>query len=227
MNNVEIQTAVLAILIPFLKSRGTAAAPKAEDTAWDNAGKLYQLIKSRFAQDEYTQQTLARFEAEPGQKKGSFQAVLGEILELDDGFGNQLQILIAADPSFNKDSQFTTLVFDEGKVGQIINAETIMGNISHSTSSRADTTPDQISELNPHYGLLYRNLTTYFSHEELRELTFFLNIDYENLRDQTKTEMARSLILYCDRHQRIDELIARCRQLRPKISDWLGSDTAA
>ncbi len=61
-------------------------------------------------------------------------------------------------------------------------------------------------------------LASYFSESELNDLCFDLNIDYENLPDQTKLEKARELIIYCQRHGRMADLMARCQELRPQLS---------
>ena len=65
---------------------------------------------------------------------------------------------------------------------------------------------------------LYQNLDKHFSEEDLRTLCFELGVDYESLPAQGKAGKARELILHLERHERIAELIDRCRKLRPKIS---------
>jgi len=61
-------------------------------------------------------------------------------------------------------------------------------------------------------------LATYFSDSELNDLCFDLNIDYQNLPGQTKQEKARELIIYCQHHGLLENLISRCQELRPHLS---------
>ncbi len=58
-------------------------------------------------------------------------------------------------------------------------------------------------------------ITRYFNDSELRDLCFDLGIDYENLGGDNKTAKARELVGYGQRHDRLAELEAACRRLRP------------
>jgi hypothetical protein len=58
-------------------------------------------------------------------------------------------------------------------------------------------------------------LTKHFNEQELRDLCFDLNIHYEDLYGESRSDKARELISYCVRHSRIHELEAMCRRLRP------------
>jgi len=59
----------------------------------------------------------------------------------------------------------------------------------------------------------------HFSDEELRLLCFDLAIEYENLPGATRIAKSQALVAYCLRHNRLPELGAQCRQLRPD-ADW-------
>lgn len=61
-------------------------------------------------------------------------------------------------------------------------------------------------------------LATAFSDEELRDLSFDLGIDYENLPAEGKSGKARELVWYCRRHGRFADLVAAVRRLRPHLS---------
>jgi hypothetical protein len=65
---------------------------------------------------------------------------------------------------------------------------------------------------------LYQFLINHFSEGELRDLCFYVNVDYENLPGERKGDKARELILHFERHDRVLELVEKCRQLRPKAS---------
>jgi hypothetical protein len=60
---------------------------------------------------------------------------------------------------------------------------------------------------------LRRTLTDKFDREEIEDLCFDLNIDFDSLRGEGKK--ARALVAYCQRHDRLEELAARIAELRP------------
>lgn len=64
---------------------------------------------------------------------------------------------------------------------------------------------------------LLQNLKSYFNESELRDLCFDLAIDYESVLGQAKSDKARELILFCERHGRLLDLTSSCRRLRPHI----------
>lgn len=62
-------------------------------------------------------------------------------------------------------------------------------------------------------------MTRYFSRQELESLLFDLGIDKDELPEGVKTEMAQEIILYCERHGRVQQLLRICRQQRPN-AEW-------
>lgn len=58
-------------------------------------------------------------------------------------------------------------------------------------------------------------LTDRFNDDELRDLTFELGIDYEDLPGTTRSGKARELITYTERRSRLAELVSAVRRLRP------------
>ncbi len=65
-----------------------------------------------------------------------------------------------------------------------------------------------------------RNLMTrHFNLSDLNKLSFELDIDFEELSGSNKTEKVQELILYCDRHMILPQLLAACRAERPRV-DW-------
>jgi len=66
---------------------------------------------------------------------------------------------------------------------------------------------------------LFEILDTRFDDGELRTLCFHLEgVDYDSLPGAGKTDKARELLSYLERRQRILELVALGRQLRPDVS---------
>lgn len=72
--------------------------------------------------------------------------------------------------------------------------------------------------------LLRRNLTDYFSDDELRALCSEIGVDYERLRGQIKAAKASELVRTLAARGRIPELVAHASRLRPDV--WWG-DLAA
>jgi hypothetical protein len=65
---------------------------------------------------------------------------------------------------------------------------------------------------------LRKNLTTYFSDTDLREICFDLGLDYQEMPGEDKRMFVVELILHMERRGRLSELISICRQLRPHLS---------
>jgi len=59
----------------------------------------------------------------------------------------------------------------------------------------------------------------YFNTSELKNLCFQLQIDYESLSGNNRRDKTRELTMHCHRHGRVDELIAKCQELRSHV-DW-------
>jgi hypothetical protein len=66
---------------------------------------------------------------------------------------------------------------------------------------------------------LLKLLSDGFNLSELKDLSFRLGVDYENLAGEGKQDKARELILYMQRNGRVLELVALCDQIRPNF-DW-------
>jgi AAA+ ATPase superfamily predicted ATPase len=61
-------------------------------------------------------------------------------------------------------------------------------------------------------------ITSYFNLEELRTLYFDLGIDYDSLSGMGKGGKARELIMFMERHGRLDELVRLITEYRPSIN---------
>lgn len=66
---------------------------------------------------------------------------------------------------------------------------------------------------------LLKELSRTFNDEELADLCFDLDIDYEELDGSNRRAKARELITYCERRDMVSELIAACAEMRGNI-DW-------
>ncbi len=62
-------------------------------------------------------------------------------------------------------------------------------------------------------------IVRYFNREELEDLCFRLGIDKDDLPSATKPELAKEVILYCERHGMLERLLELCREQRPH-AEW-------
>jgi VIT1/CCC1 family predicted Fe2+/Mn2+ transporter len=59
-----------------------------------------------------------------------------------------------------------------------------------------------------------------FNFEEIRQLTFDMGIEYEDLAGENKKTKVRELIIYLQRRNRLEELVSIASKHRPQI-DWM------
>ena len=64
---------------------------------------------------------------------------------------------------------------------------------------------------------LFDILNDHFTADEIRDLSFSLKIDYENLEGPKKASLARSLILYAEHRNIVATLVAEIRKERPEL----------
>jgi len=63
---------------------------------------------------------------------------------------------------------------------------------------------------------LHRNIAALFDADEIDDLAFRLGIPPDEIEGKRRDTRARNLVLYADRRERVDELVALVRQLRPE-----------
>ena len=83
----------------------------------------------------------------------------------------------------------------------------------------APRTPISDTKVNEYIVNLTRGLEEYFNDEEMQDLCYvYLQVEYENLRGDTKSGRARELVLLMRRHGRLAELKSVLQQLRPNAT---------
>lgn len=66
---------------------------------------------------------------------------------------------------------------------------------------------------------LHRWLDEYFNEQELRSLCLEIGVDYDDLRFSGQANKARELVGWCARNGRLDDLAAKIREVRPRLSE--------
>ena len=57
----------------------------------------------------------------------------------------------------------------------------------------------------------------YFSEEDLKDLAFRLNVDWDSLAGEVKKAKARSMVLACFKQSELDKLYQLVKDARPKL----------
>lgn len=57
-----------------------------------------------------------------------------------------------------------------------------------------------------------------FNIEELKTLCFSLGVDFDDIVGEGKAGKIRELVLYCQRHDKLEELVNQCSQWRPNYT---------
>ena len=81
------------------------------------------------------------------------------------------------------------------------------------TGLPSDSTSLQKNNLNRFFMLLQES----FSYNELSDLCFTLNVDFEGLPHRSKRDFARELVTYCERRGNLQQLVDTCIQHRPNV----------
>ncbi len=77
----------------------------------------------------------------------------------------------------------------------------------------------QPSQIPPSLAPLRDKISRYFNKSELNGLCFTLGIKTDELHGETLSEVAQSLVAFCYKRDRLDELKALCREERPN-AEW-------
>ncbi|MFK7804398.1 MAG: hypothetical protein AB8G95_22375 [Anaerolineae bacterium] len=67
---------------------------------------------------------------------------------------------------------------------------------------------------------LVKKIEDHFNLPELRDLSFQMDITFDDLRGETKSDKSRELVQYCDRRGKVDALVVKLIELRSNVN-WL------
>lgn len=111
-----------------------------------------------------------------------------------------------------------TIVGDGNVIGSnnqvSVNKPQTPSSAGSSTSSNSPGLPDRTYAMK-----LLGILTQYFNLNDLQTLCFALGVNYEDLPSGGLTNKARDLIIFCERHTCLPDLVKAGRMLRPEL-EW-------
>ncbi len=110
------------------------------------------------------------------------------------------------------DPNYSLLYHVDDEFKKVIVIEIKEAHFSKSSVSKKKAVP-QIGRAK-----LRQTLKDSFDISELRDIAFDLNIDSQNLPASTHGDLARELVAYCERRNRLSELVAKVEELFPDIT---------
>ena len=101
------------------------------------------------------------------------------------------------------------------QAGDFVGRDKIINNYGQSSSADAD------ANLTEEARKLAAILNEHFNEDELKEVAFQLNADWDNLPGETKQAKSRELAIYCERRSRMREIKSIVRLARPNLRGQL------
>jgi tetratricopeptide (TPR) repeat protein len=89
--------------------------------------------------------------------------------------------------------------------------------LSLASDQGVDTTPEEKAQHQAYLTELYETLDRHSNEDELNDICLRLGVAYDSLPAQSKKGKARELVMHCDRHVCIPELVEECKRLWPKV----------
>ena len=235
-----IIASIVVILGKYALDKGAELAQEAGPTAKEFAGKLFDVVFKRLRGTPDGQFVAQKFEQNPQTYEKPLAEELAKITAANTDFLDQLLALAAQyDVAAKKyavqaGTTYTAIVHGSGVVAQGDGATAVGARGVHvggSVSGNIITGSGNVitgggaagmgtqTELSPQMDNLRRKISERFNIEELKNLCQDMGIVYENLSGDGREGKVRELIAYCQRHGRIDTLLAECRRRRPNM-DW-------
>lgn len=233
---------IVVVLGKYALDRGTELARFAGPTAKELAGKLFETVMERLRHDPKTAATADEFVEDPETYKKPLEKKLKEAAQADPALAEQLKTLLAQyetaaqayaaakGTSYQANLQGSGAIA-QGEGAKSVGARGVMvgGNVAghiitgdgNKTGSGyvPSTGPYTPPVLSPTLETLREKISYHFNVGELKNLCQDMNIAYENLAGEGLEGQVRELIAYCERHGRLDTLIAECKRRRPNV-DW-------
>lgn len=137
MDIQAISIAVVALLGPYLSKVGGAFAEEAGKKLAEKVSELHKLIKEKFRDDTYAEQTLNRVEEKPESegRQTALKAVLAEKMEESADFAEKIQYLLKECESTAGSDVINQQLSISGKAGDIFQIGKMGGGIAKGTTN--------------------------------------------------------------------------------------------
>ena len=205
--------------------------------ARDTATKLYEKILHYLRNKPESKVIADGFEKNPDGYKVPLQDQVDSAIRADEIFKQELtQLFVQFETQKRAFSANIQINVDDGGAVAVGDSSTALGqgsvivdgnvdgpifggssNVIQFGSSRTESV-----RLPPELALLHEKVIHHFNKDELKVLSFRLGIVDDDLRGETRSQLAQALIANCYRRDRLSDLLNQCKATRPHV-DWLQS----
>lgn len=224
---------VMTILGKYAIDAGATLLKEAGPAAKETAASLFRKVMDHLRQKPAAEAIADGYEKNPKGYEVPMQDQVNTAVSTEPAFKAELQSLLEQYQSQAQTYQSIQAQVGSGAaaigdgataVGErgVIVHGNVSGNIIIGDSNQVDAGGGSAagigSAISPTLAAMRDRLDRYFDRGELETLCFDLGIDDQNLRGETKVQLAQSLAVHCDRNGRLDELRQRCQSLRPHVA---------
>lgn len=241
-----ITASIVVILGRYAIDKGAELAKEVGPKAAEKAGELLKTALDHLRRKPKGEVVADGFEEDPSTYEKPVEKELASAAEADPDFAAQLQALLAEYEeaarahAAARGTRYEASLKGSGAIaqgpgatavgergvhvggdvgGSIVTGDRNVVDRDRAQSSRSDATRQAGSALAGELAGLREQIAFHFNDEELRDLCHDMEINYEFLAGENLSGKVRELVLYCQRHNRLDDLLGHCRRLRPE-ADW-------
>lgn len=233
---------IVVVLGRYALDKGVELAKEVGPTAMQKAGQLFQTALDYLRHDPGNKKIIEHFEKNPKTAAPLLEEELQTAIQSNIELAKQLREMwqqyetAAKDHAAAKGTSYQANLQGSGAIAQGEGAKSVGaggvmvgGNVAgHIITGDGNKTGSGYVPstglytppvLSPTLETLREKISYHFNVEELKNLCQDMNIIYENLAGEGREGQVRELIAYCERHGRLDTLIAECKRRRPNV-DW-------
>lgn len=231
-----ITAGIIVVLSKYAIDQGAELIKEVGPTAAKKAGELLKTALVHLRGSAKGEVVADGFEEDPETYEKPLAKEMETAVQADPDFAAQLDKLWAeyqeAAQAYSGGTSYQATVEGGGAVAQGEGATAVgeravniggnvggpvitgSGNVIHT-----GTSPGSPVTLPPTLAPLRDKLARYFNRGELKGLCFDMGVAADDLRGETRTELAQSLVAFCHERDRLAELVRRCQAERPRV-DW-------
>lgn len=230
-----LTASVMMVLGKYAIDKGATLLKEVGPQAVEKAGALFKKALESLRRDPKGEVVADEFTADPETYAKPVEKKLDELLQANAELKAELAALLAEYQVAAKahTPSYQGTVIGDGALAQGDGATAVgAGGVnlqggsssgpivtgSGNTITYGSGSVQAAAALSPNLAGIRDNLIRYFSKGELQGLAFTLGIRHEDLPGETISELAQSLVLYCEQRGRLKELVARCQAERSHVA---------